>query len=317
MGVRECEKFSMIYIISRGRPGNVVKLKKRWAAIDFDDNEIVLVVDSDDSWIAEYERLAGPGNLVFNRYRGVGGARATAVEHAAENGFRSIIMSDDDIAPAGPNTGSANGYRELLDIAQHPNALGVGAYVDYHSFALRGHLDRLCIPGKKDGYSGYDRVLAVGNEGFICPTGIAFRMFGINIANAVKLCGGSGFDSALWCQNEDGEFMRQGIGLLGIPWLLYPQAKAGSIGARYASGGVVDSLGLSESESGDAEAVAKHDEVQRVWAEVHRRWPSYVNSPASEVRGIKTSWSRMMDKFIPDWREYSALHGAEKDWKSM
>jgi hypothetical protein len=292
----------MIYIISRARPHNVQKLQKRWETMGF---ACTVVLDTDDPFYDEYTYL--PVSVLQSRYRGVAGARATAVEHAAENGHTTIVMSDDDISPV-----AGSDYAGLLRVAEHDNALGVGAFVDYHSFAMKGHLDKLEIPTRAEGYSGYDRVCAVGDEGFICPSGIAFRMFAINVRNAVKLCDGSGFDTALWCQNEDGEFMRQGIAVLGLPWLLYPQAKATSIGARYVTGGVVDSLGIAHG--GDGSVVAKHPDVQGIWAEVHRRWPNHVNAPNIET-GIRTQWSKLLDTHVPDWRDYSALHGAEKNWR--
>ena len=291
----------MIYIVSRARPHNVQRLRNRWAAMGFD---CTVVLDEDDPFTDEYLRL--PVTVLQSRYRGVAGARATAVEHAAESGHASIVMSDDDISPV-----VGSDYNGLLRIATHHNALGVGAFVDYHSFAMKGHLDKLGIPpGVPGKFSGYDRVCAVGDAGFICPSGIAFRMFAINIPNAIKLCNGSGFDPELWCQNEDGEFMRQGIAKLGLPWLLYPQAKATSIGARYVTGGVVSSLGI---EGGDGKAVAKHVEVQRLWDIIYDRWPSYVNEPNMET-GIRTQWAKMLNDHIPDWREFSALHGADKGW---
>ena len=60
-------------------------------------------MDPGDPFASEYmgmAYLADHTEIVTNRYVGVGGARATAVEHAAEQGHASIVMSDDDIAPA-------------------------------------------------------------------------------------------------------------------------------------------------------------------------------------------------------------------------
>ena len=280
-----------VVIVSRGRPKHFARLLERWCIWGFD---VILVLDEDDKTEEQYLDAIPDGDdtvlVVENRYKGVGGAHQTGLEWAAEMGLRSIVFSNDDIWPVKDRNPAY-----LLRTADDKRALGVGAHVDYHDFALKPHLDRHEL-----------EPLRYWPRPFLCPTGIAFRLFALNVENA---CDIGGFDTEFTCQNEDGELMRQGIAH-GFPWLIDPRVHATSLGGRYADGGVADYLGLKDAAAAD---IARHNEVRRIHALAYKRWPTAVSHPSTG--SIRTRWSKLYDANIPNWRDRSELHGAQQDWK--
>ena len=289
-----------IYILSRGRAATTAKLSKSWSDKGF---EPTVVVDSDDAQIEDYANSTS-GRIVVNRFAGIGGARATAIVDAVEQGRKSILMSDDDIKP------THGDYRELLRITEGPKVLGIGAKVEYHDFAMKGTLERT--------FGAADRIENLFSDVILCPIGCAFRLFSINIDNAQKLSGGTGFDTDFSHHNEDCEFMRQGIAELKLPWLLAPQHRAASMWGRHRPGGVADSLEIYGDDPKEVGERIKHsDKVIEINNLAHSRWPKYVSPPKDGKCNFRTSWRKMMDDHIPGWKEASAAHGGEIHWSEL
>jgi hypothetical protein len=203
--------------------------------------------------------------------RGIGYARRECVLHAHATHLKSVIMSDDDMYPH-PDTD----VWELIDEAERPGVLGIGATRSLHDRFTNGAISR--------------------NHGVIlCPGGWGLQLFGLNIQEAIS-CGN--FDHRLHTIGEDAELARQGIAR-GIPWLVHCDVKAVAAGKRYAPGGFSAKYKLLEARR----------EAEKVCMEIiHRRWPDYTNPPEKPLRMM---WQKMLSNYIPEWRDYSALHGGD------
>lgn len=281
-----------VYIISRGRPGNLRRLLPYWHANDF---EVCIVVDPRDRQDYTYSAMRWSGGDLriicpIANDLGLGYARMFAVLHAASNGLDAIVMSDDDIVPA-----SNTNAHLLIESARATGALGVGARVPWHDFSFKGLLQKHC-----DG-------IALGDlkEPILCPSGVAFRLFGIHVPTALE----HNFDPNFDVQNEDGEYMRCGIAA-GTPWMMDPRVEAVSVGGRFMTGGVRNALGLDEVMPDTPEErralVPTHPRVLACHKLAHEHWPEFVSPPD---RPLRTQWAKMYDRYIPGWRKRSALHG--------
>lgn len=260
-----------VYIPTMNRYGNLERIVPLWMEQDF---RVRLVVEPTE--YNEHARLitrmgwTGLGVTVIpvqSPRRGIGYARRAAVLHAEHTGRKSIIMSDDDMKPAGD-------MLPLLKAAEDSGALGVGAVRGIHDYFTGGAISRT---------SGV----------ILCPGGWGFQLFGLNIANTVLL---GNFDERLHSYGEDGELARQGI-KAGIFWRSHCDVKCAPIGKRYAPGGISTRFAKPEYRT-DAER-----ECLKI---IHDRWPYYTNEPDKPLR---VAWQRMLDHYIPDWRDRSALHG--------
>jgi hypothetical protein len=86
-----------------------------------------------------------------------------------------------------------------------------------------------------------------------------------------------------------------------MPWLVHCDVKVAAIGKRYAPGGFSSKWRTTE---------ARDMAEKECMAIVHKRWPDYTNSPDKLLR---VAWQRMLDDYIPEWREASAIHGGSLD----
>jgi len=164
--------------------------------------------------------------------------------------------------------------RPLLTEAARPGVLGVGAVRPIHDHFTHGAISR--------------------NKGVIlCPGGWGFQLFGLNVRTASQI---GNFDALLHSYGEDAELCRLGISK-GIPWRAHCDVRCDSIGARYAPGGINARFRTPELRT-EAEYACLF--------RIHQRWPRYTNPPN---RPLRVAWQRMLNDFIPDWRERSALHG--------
>jgi hypothetical protein len=162
----------------------------------------------------------------------------------------------------------------LLAEAALPGVLGIGAVRSIHDHFTGGAISR--------------------NTGVIlCPGGWGFQLFGLNVRTALEL---GNFDPLLHSYGEDGELCRNGI-RAGIPWRAHCDVKCAPIGKRYAPGGISTRFRRPE------ERTAAERECLTI---IHDRWPYYTNRPENPLR---VAWQRMLDHYIPDWRERSAIHG--------
>ena len=268
-----------VYIPTRGRISNLVKIVPRWLDKDF---HVVLVIEkseyrthrelvSSKGWDSDVEIISPIG-----AERGIGHARKTAVINAALRGFRSIIMSDDDMRPS-----LHSNMEELLYEAKNPAVLGIGAVRTLH-----------------DRFSG--GVTSKHNDVILCPGGWGMQLFALNV-ETTSLVGN--FDSRLDCWGEDHELMRNGIAA-GIPWLVHCGVKCEAIGKRYAPGGLNTFIA-------DGNRAMRERRCREI---INKRWPKYTSHPEMKSR---VRWQKMMDDYIPNWREKSAIHGGKLLWKDV
>jgi hypothetical protein len=119
------------------------------------------------------------------------------------------------------------------------------------------------------------------------------QLFALNLANTVYI---GNFDSRLDCFGEDHELMRMGIAVSGFPWLVHCDVKCEAIGVRYDPGGL-------NSFISDGTRALREIECRKI---IHERWPQYTSRPEARPRML---WQKMLNDYIPNWRELSAIHG--------
>ncbi len=163
---------------------------------------------------------------------------------------------------------------------------------------LRGNIESLAgVPlemgvvgcGAAQSYHG----LGLGNRLLRSPTRWVFPVaFGgvhdlaaINVELALEI---GGFDPKLKYDSEDAELQRESI-VAGLPWFY-------DTGFRYAGTATRGSPGGHR-----ALAPARERALRETHELVHKRWPAYVSDPARSR--YRCQWKRMMDDYIPDWRE--------------
>jgi hypothetical protein len=261
-----------VYIMTRDRQDNLRKIVPRW----LDQNmRVVLVTERSEQdehvRLVRRERWGSDRVIVISpqRERGIGHKRRYAVNHAKALGLQSIIMSDDDMQPA--NNTDMN---SILWEARNPKVLGIGATRSLHDRNSRGAVS--------------------ANHGLIlCPGGWGMQMFSLNIENTLAV---GNFDSELDCFGEDAELERMGIATIGIPWLVHCDVRCNAIGVRYDPGGI-------NAYITDGTRALREVACRRI---IHERWPMYASHPERKPRML---WQKMLDDYIPNWRERSAIHG--------
>ena len=261
----------VVYIPTMSRYGNLAKIIPLWLKQGF---QVRLVVEASEfrKHVTFRDRDWAKSEvrvIPVPGGRGVGRARQFCVLHAHETGLRSLIMSDDDMRPARDSNMSL-----LLDAATDPGVLGIGAVRSIH-----------------DRFTG--GAVSANSGAILCPGGWGFQLFALNVQNTLKV---GNFDPRLHSYGEDGELARQGIALR-IPWQVHCDVKCAAIGKRYEPGGINARFAQPEYRT--------QAEVQCL-AIIHDRWPEYTNAPDKPLR---VAWQKMLDHYIPDWRERSAIHG--------
>lgn len=270
-----------VYIPTRGRLKNVTKLLDLW---DQESFFVVLVVEeheAEDHRKLVHEMKMDPyAAVIVPPYgvEGIGPIRKWIVEHAASCGLKSIILSDDDIKP-----GKDSNMKELWEQAQHYKVLGITARYSYHDFSL----------GPEIKYR---------DDLILMPNG-TFRIIGLNIMNALAI---GNYDPHLICVQEDGELMMRGV-QNGFPWLIHLGTKTGSIHGRYQPGGIADFMG----------SMTERFRIQRqCHIYLNEKHPDYVNKPKpdddlSQKNGVRISWRKLYNDWLPEWKTWSALHGGD------
>lgn len=272
---------SVVYIPTLSRPNNLRKIIPYWIEQDI---SVRLVVERSE--YAMHNRLRqseGWGRDVYVlplplSSRGIGYSRNYCVRHAQRTHLDSIIMSDDDIY-VHPDSDAGL----LLDEAEDPRVLGVGGKVSFHDLFTGGAISKM---------SGL----------ILCPGGWAHKLYGLNVQNAIN-CGN--YNKSLTSCGDDDEIQRQGISR-GFPWLIHCDVKCVSIGKRRDPGGVAAKYKTDEQFAESERECA---------AVIHKIWPDYTNPPGKKWR---VAWQKMLDDYMPNWREASALHGGslENLWRT-
>lgn len=203
--------------------------------------------------------------------RGMGYARKYIVTHARNTALDSIIIADDDHKPD-----INSDMWDLIDEAAKPGVLGVGGVRPLNDRNTGGFLSK-------------------HNGVILCPGGWGFTIYGLNIQTALDL---GNFNPLLHTLGEDSELARQGIAR-GIPWRVHCNVWFKSANRRYDPGGFA-----SKWHTLEARKLAE----QECMAIIHKRWPDYTNTPDKPLR---VAWQRMLDDYIPNWRDASAIHGGD------
>ena len=265
-----------VYIPTVGRWGNIRKIVPRWLnanmsvrlVVDPDEVDLGLAVRKQESW--DDVRVYAPD------VKGIGAIRRTIVSHAQRRGLSAIILAEDDVMPD-----KASDFHELLDWAERPDVLGIGATRPIHDRFTGGAISR--------------------NSGAIlCPGGWGFVCFGLNVENALKA---GNYDKRLHTIGDDAELARQGISKLRIPWLAHCDVRWTSLGTRYSPGGIARQF----REDLDRRAAAER-ECFRI---IHDMWPAYTNSPDKPLR---MAWAKFLDHYLPGWKARSAIHNGDLSW---
>ena len=266
-----------VYIPTVGRWGNIRKIVPRWIGleqsvrlvVDPDETDVALAVRRQEGWGSDVRIWAPPG------LHGIGAIRNKIVRQAARNGLTSIILAEDDVLPDADSD-----YLELLDWADRPDVLGIGATRPIHDRFTGGAISR--------------------NSGAIlCPGGWGFVCFGLNVLNALEA---GNYDKALHTIGDDAELARNGIAKLRIPWLAHCDVRWASLGTRYSPGGI-------ESRFRNREGRQRAE--RECLALIHERWPAYTNEPGKRLR---VSWQKMLNDYLPGWKARSAIHGGDLAW---
>jgi len=264
-----------VYIPTIGRPGNIRAIVPRWLEQGM---PIKLIIRPEEYKLCSALRKQegwyrrDVGIRILPKSTPIGyGATRNYIIRYAMKQEERAIIISDD--DMRPAHGSDFG--ELIYEAARPGVLGVGAVRSIHDRFTGGAVSRLSGP-------------------ILCPGGWGFQCFAINVKQAFRL---GNFDPSLHAHGDDAELAREGIAH-GIPWRVHTDVWVESIGKRYAAGG------LSTVYSPEERAAAERE----CMAIIHHRWPDYTNAPDKPVR---TAWQKMLDFYIPDWREQSAIHGGK------
>lgn len=264
-----------VYIPTRSRPANVRKIVPRWLdqnqsvrlVVDPDEVNLHLALRAQEGWGSDVRVWAPPG------VRGIGAIRRKIVRQAARNGLTSIILSEDDAMPE-----RSSDFNELLDWADRPDVLGIGATRPIH-----------------DRFTG--GAISYNSGAILCPGGWGFVCFGLNVQNALAA---GNYDAALHTIGDDAELARNGIAKLRIPWLAHCDVRWSSLGTRYSPGGIGARFG--------EDLTLRHMAERECLALIHERWPDYTNEPDKRLR---VAWAKMLDHYLPGWKQRSAIHGGD------
>lgn len=261
-----------VYIFTKDRLELLRKVVPRWLEVAPFSTEIYLVADRSEAPVLRKNfSLIGVTILGLPRDNaGIGYARDYALRHAQRVGYRSILMSDDDVWPR-----PGADIQELLRLARLKKYLGIGMTHSYH--------DLLSDGATKDPANGL----------IFCPGGWGFNMFALNVHNAIKV---GGFDPRLTCFGEDAELMRNGIAN-GFPWLVHCGIKFSQLGKRGEPGGIASLTGgISD---------VRMQQEQKCQFIINDRWPDFTTRPPKQSR---MSWLKFYDHYMPDWRKKSFIH---------
>jgi hypothetical protein len=300
-----------VYVPTRGRIPNVLKVVPRWLAAGFD---VVLVTDPREKLehiavmakagykpVRGWQEVTGESGVTViapERPNGGFGYQCNfAFEHAKSEGLGVYVVSDDDLMPKAQGYSSSKGVStfdnvQLLvdEMRARPDYLGISVVRDYHNFATKGavaeHFGEVVINA-----SGWQQCYAV---------------------NVAKLDELGGYDVELTCHGEGHELIRQSIAQLRRPWLMHCGVYMQPLGKRYDAGGLNDwarekiSISLRKPASEVSEdAVANYRTMAEMTCQlrIQERWPDFVSSNGNN------RWRKLHDYYLPGWETFSALHG--------
>lgn len=313
----------VVYIPSRGRVHNIVKVIPRWLEQKYEVRVVVEAKDFDEYHAAIKPTKAGRVKLLVlpESDRGIGYARQWILEHAAfkwngrhkinsEKALSSFIMADDDVMPKTPGKGWTNNMVRLQQAVESGKYIGCAAVHGYQDFTTGGFLKKeLANPRVTD--SG---ATVIGRP-CLAPTGLFGQCFAINTYRALVEVGG--FDPELTVAYEDNDFMMRCVSR-GVPWLFHSGVWMDRLGGRFETGGISDYCDVSRDTAKQVNRdihylISQGDEYSQKLLDcrliLKRKWDFYTSDPHG--RQFRISWKKLYDGQIPGWKAMSALHGGD------
>jgi hypothetical protein len=163
----------------------------------------------------------------------------------------------------------------LLEDAEDPKVLGITARYSYHDLCLgsviRGRSDLILLP--------------IGT----------FRLVALNVNNVLDI---GNYDHTLIGLEDNDLFMR---GLqAGYPWMIHLGTWSISTGTRYQPGGMSDFM--------ESHGIPK--EGPPPWYQVMAdQYPDFVSG--HKKNRIRFAWQQAYNRYLPEWRKWSWLHGGD------
>lgn len=194
-----------VFIPSRGRWFTANRTANDWRSQGFVVNFMVEPAEFskyDEALTNEYDLIH---ELPLNNM-GVGYARHHLVKCAAADGYKAVVIADDDFRPK-------RRINEIFDYAQNDKVLGITARYGYHDLVLG--------PAIKN------------RDDLILLPAVTMAVYGLNIHNALKL---GNYDPDL-NGLEDVDMVLRGL-QAGFPWMIHLGTHCTSVNKRYAPGGV-------------------------------------------------------------------------------
>jgi len=265
---------NIVYIPTLGRLGNLRKVVPTWLEQDIHVRLVVERYEYNDHAKLKREMRWGEEVVVLTQPlsgRGIGYVRNFCVQHADKTGNVSIIIAEDDTKPLPDSDMVA-----LLDEADKPYVVGVGVVRAIYDLFTGGKISKM-------------------HGAILCPGGWGMQTFAVNVKTVLRL---GNYDPRLHTMGDDPDMMMRGVEA-GMPWRVHCDAKVAPIGNRYDPGGV--SARFSSLEQRKAAEM-------ECWAMLKKRWPDFINLSGKSPR---FRWKKLYDKYIPEWHEYSALHGGD------
>jgi hypothetical protein len=177
------------------------------------------------------------------------------------------MLSDDDLFPSSGDIG------DLCRVVLRENVIGCGCATSYHGLLL--------------GENG-NEILKTG-EAFPIAGVYGHCFFALNIENTLKV---GGYLEKFKSGVEDSELQRESIAA-GMPWWLHTGVRYHSMAKRYSAGGLAAVLSPEERK--------RQERLTHFYS--FNKWPEYVSDPNKSERKVSCRWRKMMDDYIPDWRD--------------
>jgi hypothetical protein len=197
----------------------------------------------------------------------LGWLRNFCIKRAKAEGYKSVLLSDDDLYPTTGDIG------ELCRVVLDHNVVGCGCSTSYHGLLL--------------GDNG-NAILKTG-EAFPIAGVYGHCFYALNINNALSV---GGYLEKFKSGVEDSEIQRESIAA-GMPWWLHTGVHYHSMAKRYSAGGLAAALRPEERK--------RQERLTHFYS--FERWPDYVSDPNKSDRKVSCRWRKMMDDYIPDWRD--------------
>lgn len=264
---------NVVFIPTRARTGNLIKILPKWQMQDRID-EVILVVDIKErdlyyQALSELPKQLRKNVTITSPKKpdiGIAAIRNFIVNKAYRLGLDSLLMCDDDCFPV-----PEDDITRLIRLLNKTPTIGIGACFSFYGLML-----------------GND-VVRDTNKAYLVPGGMGYRCFSLNVDKAIEA---GNYDKRLKFWWSDAELARDAMKVHGVGWHVDTGAWCGSIGGRYTPGGLEDLAGTRKR---------RMEGVQRSHELVYKKWgPRYISPPEKRPA---CRWKNMLDDFVPGWRK--------------